>query len=80
MPSPLVKTKLGIACSDTMIIYFVCLGKSHLMNRIPVAYLVCNQSPPDKNTPSLMTFREVETLFHEVTYLQESKTVVIVYQ
>jgi oligopeptidase A len=50
------------------------------MNRIPVAYLVCNQSPPDKNTPSLMTFREVETLFHEVTYLQESKTVVIVYQ
>jgi oligopeptidase A len=32
---------------------------------LPVAYLVCNQSPPVGNTPSLMTFEEVETLFHE---------------
>jgi oligopeptidase A len=38
--------------------------------RLPVAYLVCNQTPPVASasgtaTPSLMTFREVETLFHE---------------
>ena len=33
--------------------------------RTPVAYLVCNQTPPVGDTPSLMTFREVETLFHE---------------
>ena len=33
--------------------------------RTPVAYLVCNQTPPLGDTPSLMTFREVETLFHE---------------
>ncbi len=33
--------------------------------RVPVAYLVCNQSPPVGDAPSLMTFREVETLFHE---------------
>jgi oligopeptidase A len=32
---------------------------------LPVAYLVCNQSPPVGETPSLMTFEEVETLFHE---------------
>jgi oligopeptidase A len=32
---------------------------------LPVAYLVCNQSPPVCDTPSLMTFQEVETLFHE---------------
>jgi len=32
---------------------------------LPVAYLVCNQSPPVGDTPSLMTFAEVETLFHE---------------
>jgi len=38
--------------------------------RLPVAHMVCNQSPPVVNpdgsiTPSLMTFEEVETLFHE---------------
>jgi oligopeptidase A len=43
-----------------------CLGKSEaLANDIPVAYLTCNGSPPVGDTPSLMTFREVETLFHE---------------
>ncbi len=43
----------------------VCVGKSKVMNRIPVAYLTCNGSPPVGDQPSLMTFREVETLFHE---------------
>jgi oligopeptidase A len=33
--------------------------------RLPVAYLVCNQTTPVGDKPSLMTFREVETLFHE---------------
>ncbi len=33
--------------------------------RLPVAYLVCNQTPPVDDKPSLMTFHEVETLFHE---------------
>ncbi len=33
--------------------------------RLPVAHLVCNGTPPIGQTPSLMTFREVETLFHE---------------
>ena len=33
--------------------------------RLPVAHMVCNQSPPVDGAPSLMTFREVETLFHE---------------
>ncbi|XP_070570335.1 uncharacterized protein [Ptychodera flava] len=43
----------------------VALGKSKLLGRKPVAYLICNQSPPVKDRPSLMNFREVETLFHE---------------
>jgi len=45
----------------------VCIGKSEACERdIPVAYLTCNGSPPvGSKTPSLMTFREVETLFHE---------------
>jgi oligopeptidase A len=45
-----------------------CLGRSlDAQGRpvLPVAYLICNQSPPVAGTPSLMTFQEVETLFHE---------------
>ncbi|KAH0892356.1 hypothetical protein HID58_054785 [Brassica napus] len=33
--------------------------------RLPVAHMVCNQTPPVGDKPSLMTFREVETVFHE---------------
>ena len=32
---------------------------------LPVAYLICNAAPPVQDKPSLMNFREVETLFHE---------------
>ena len=46
-----------------------CVDKSKLMGTKPVAYLVCNGSPPindgDVCKPSLMTFDEVVTLFHE---------------
>ena len=33
--------------------------------RLPIAHMVCNQSPPVGDKPSLMNFRECETLFHE---------------
>lgn len=43
-----------------------CIGKSTALQQdTPVAYLVCNGSPPVGDKPSLMTFREVTTLFHE---------------
>jgi oligopeptidase A len=48
-----------------------CVGRSRLMAppdravRLPVAYLVCNQTPPIDGRPSLMSFQEVTTLFHE---------------
>ncbi|MEB3104412.1 MAG: M3 family metallopeptidase [Cyanobacteriota bacterium] len=45
-----------------------CLGRSTSRAGepvLPVAYLICNQSPPVGDAPSLMTFDEVETLFHE---------------
>jgi len=34
--------------------------------RLPVAHMVLNQAPPVDGKPSLMKFREVETLFHEM--------------
>ncbi len=33
--------------------------------RLPVIYLVCNGTPPIDGKPSLMSFNEVTTLFHE---------------
>lgn len=40
-----------------------CIGRAP--GRKPVAYLVCNQAPPVGEQPSLMSFHEVNTLFHE---------------
>lgn len=44
-----------------------CLGRRRTADglQLPVAHLICNQTPPVGDKPSLMTFREVETLFHE---------------
>ena len=33
--------------------------------QLPVAYIVCNQSLPTETRPSLMTFSDVNTMFHE---------------
>ena len=55
----------------------VCLGKSGVLDRKPVAYLTCNGSPPVEGKPSLMTFSEVTTLFHETGHgLQHMLTTV----
>jgi oligopeptidase A len=48
-----------------------CVGRAKVtvegktQTRLPVAYLTCNQTPPVDDKPSLMTFGEVTTLFHE---------------
>ncbi|XP_039123031.1 probable cytosolic oligopeptidase A [Dioscorea cayenensis subsp. rotundata] len=41
------------------------LARNGVPVRLPVAHMVCNQTPPLGGKPSLMTFREVETVFHE---------------
>ncbi|MEZ6047736.1 MAG: M3 family metallopeptidase [Planctomycetaceae bacterium] len=55
------KDKRGGAWMDDCLSRRVIDGKVQL----PVAYLICNSTPPIGDKPSLMTFREVETLFHE---------------
>ena len=45
-----------------------CLARNISSNgdiTLPIAYLICNQTPPVENIPSLMSFDEVKTLFHE---------------
>lgn len=48
-----------------------CVGRSRILAapgqavRLPVAYLICNQTPPVDGKPAMMSFHEVRTLFHE---------------
>jgi len=45
-----------------------CIGRRKLDGetvQLPVAYLVCNFTPPTTDTPSLLTHDDVTTLFHE---------------
>lgn len=46
----------------------VCVNRIHTAGRrqLPVAYLVCNFTPPVGDKPSLLTHNEVQTLFHEL--------------
>lgn len=53
------------------------LDTTGTVRRRPLAYLVCNQSKPTADRPSLMTFSEVRTLFHEFGHgLQHMLTIV----
>lgn len=48
--------------------------------QLPVAYNVCNFTPPTDTTPSLLSFRDVETIFHEFGHaLHHMLTVVDIY-
>eukprot|EP00667_Euglena_gracilis_P003818 EG_transcript_3828 len=43
-----------------------CLGASKALNRKPVAHVFCNGTPPLSRAPSLLTFYDVQCLFHEL--------------
>jgi len=57
--------KRGGAWMGTCLDRTLRMENGKLSVRLPVAYLTCNQSPPVDGKPSLMTFEEVTTLFHE---------------
>lgn len=57
--------KRGGAWMDDCICRRKITANGTIFNRLPVAYMVCNQTPPIDEKPSLMTFEDVQTLFHE---------------
>lgn len=57
--------KRGGAWMDTCLNRGKEVENGEVIPRLPVAYLQCNQSPPVDGQPSLMTFDDVNTLFHE---------------
>ncbi|KAJ9540710.1 hypothetical protein OSB04_027216 [Centaurea solstitialis] len=57
--------KRGGAWMDEVLARSRVLSDDRTSVRLPVAHMVCNQMPPVGQKPSLMTFREVETVFHE---------------
>ncbi|KAK2986698.1 hypothetical protein RJ640_010923 [Escallonia rubra] len=57
--------KRGGAWMDEVVARSRVFSPDGVSARLPVAHMVCNQMPPVGDKPSLMTFREVETVFHE---------------
>ncbi|KAJ9128809.1 hypothetical protein P3X46_034452 [Hevea brasiliensis] len=57
--------KRGGAWMDEVVSRSLVLSCNGTAPRLPIAHMVCNQTPPVGGKPSLMTFREVETVFHE---------------
>lgn len=51
--------KRGGAWMDEVVARSRALSRDGTKARLPIAHMVCNQTPPVGNKPSLMTFREV---------------------
>ncbi|KAM0012130.1 putative oligopeptidase A [Helianthus debilis subsp. tardiflorus] len=57
--------KRGGAWMDEVVARRRVLSGNKTSVRLPIAHMVCNQMPPVGVKPSLMTFHEVKTIFHE---------------
>ncbi|GLT44192.1 hypothetical protein SLA2020_181050 [Shorea laevis] len=57
--------KKGGAWMDEVVSRSRVLSHNGSAVRLPIAHMICNQTPPVGDKPSLMTFHEVETVFHE---------------
>lgn len=60
-------------------------SKSRALGTIPVTYVICNQTPPvvdaegHETMPSLMSLRDVETLFHEFGHMLQNALTTVPY-
>ncbi|KAK4441245.1 Organellar oligopeptidase A, chloroplastic/mitochondrial [Sesamum alatum] len=57
--------KRGGAWMDVVVGRSYVISSDNISPRLPIAHIVCNQTPPTRDKPSLMTIREVEAVFHE---------------
>ncbi|KAF7849221.1 hypothetical protein BT93_L1073 [Corymbia citriodora subsp. variegata] len=57
--------KRGGAWMDEVVARSCVLSRDGASARLPIAHMVCNLAPPVGNELSLMTFREVQIVFHE---------------
>ncbi|MFS7894255.1 putative oligopeptidase A [Helianthus anomalus] len=57
--------KRGGAWMDEVVARRRVLSDDKMSVRLPIVHIVCNQMPPVGDKPSLMTFHEVKTIFHE---------------
>ncbi|KAL2239895.1 UNVERIFIED_CONTAM: Organellar oligopeptidase A, chloroplastic/mitochondrial [Sesamum indicum] len=57
--------KRGGAWMDVVVGRSCVISSDNISPRLPIAHIVCNQTPPTRDKPSLMTIREVEAVFHE---------------
>ncbi|KAK6144297.1 hypothetical protein DH2020_021117 [Rehmannia glutinosa] len=57
--------KRGGAWMDVVVGRSSVLSSDNNCPRLPIAQIVCNQTPPTGDKPSLMTIREFEAIFHE---------------
>ncbi|XP_038675522.1 probable cytosolic oligopeptidase A [Scyliorhinus canicula] len=55
------------------------ISRSKLLGKKPVAFVVCNQLPPIGSTPSLMSFAEVKSLFHEFGHAMQHMLTTVPY-
>ncbi|XVF59164.1 hypothetical protein PTKIN_Ptkin07bG0253700 [Pterospermum kingtungense] len=57
--------KMEGAWMDEVVFRSRVLSRNGITARLPIAHLVCNLTPPLGDKPSLMTFHEIEDVFHE---------------
>jgi thimet oligopeptidase len=64
--------KYGHACADCFITGEVIKEQGKEYYRAPAAVIIANFAKPQKDTPSLLTHGEVETLFHEFGHIMHA--------